>query len=173
MTSPSALKRTSRILPGLFIDALAPISTALFGERMPVQIGSQWLSIVPIAASRSSYDGLVVFVFIAMSGMLAAFAIHRLASDRLRPAPAWDCGYPDPSQFYDAMFGKDALRNAAKIEIPGYRELVDATTAAQDQPARKAAFAKLQRFVIEQATAQQIAGELMRAFDEFCAKSTA
>ena len=60
-------------------------------------------------------------------------------------------GYPDPSQFYDAMFGKDALRNAAKIEIPGYRELVDATMAAQDQPARKASFAKLQRFVIEQA----------------------
>src|SRR5262249_60265998 len=60
-------------------------------------------------------------------------------------------GYPDPSQFYDAMFGKDALRNAAKIEIPGYRELVDATMAAQDPPARKGASAKLQRFVIEHA----------------------
>jgi putative YphP/YqiW family bacilliredoxin len=31
----------------------------------------------------------------------------------------------------------------------------------------------MQRFVIEQATAQQIAGELVRAFDEFCAKTTA
>jgi len=31
----------------------------------------------------------------------------------------------------------------------------------------------MQRFVIEQATAQQIAGELLRAFDEFCAKTTA
>ena len=31
----------------------------------------------------------------------------------------------------------------------------------------------MQRFVIEQATAQQIAGELVRAFDEFCAKATA
>lgn len=31
----------------------------------------------------------------------------------------------------------------------------------------------MQRFVIEQATAQQIAGELMRAFDEFCAKAPA
>src|ERR1700749_811881 len=30
----------------------------------------------------------------------------------------------------------------------------------------------MQRFVIEQATAQQIAGELIRAFDEFCAKTT-
>ena len=31
----------------------------------------------------------------------------------------------------------------------------------------------MQRYVIEQATAQQIAGELVRAFDEFCAKATA
>ncbi len=31
----------------------------------------------------------------------------------------------------------------------------------------------MQRFVIEQATAQQIAGELVRAFDEHCAKATA
>ena len=30
----------------------------------------------------------------------------------------------------------------------------------------------MQRYVIEQATAQQIAGELVRAFDEFCAKTT-
>ena len=30
----------------------------------------------------------------------------------------------------------------------------------------------MQRFVIEQSTAQQIAGELVRAFDEFCAKAT-
>ena len=30
----------------------------------------------------------------------------------------------------------------------------------------------MQRHVIEQATAQQIAGELGRAFDEFCAKTT-
>jgi len=31
----------------------------------------------------------------------------------------------------------------------------------------------MQRFVIEQATAQQIAAELIRAFDEFCARTTA
>jgi hypothetical protein len=29
------------------------------------------------------------------SGMIAAFAIHRLASDRLRRGPAWGCGFPD------------------------------------------------------------------------------
>ena len=31
----------------------------------------------------------------------------------------------------------------------------------------------MQRFVIEQSTAQQIAAELVRALDEFCAKATA
>jgi putative YphP/YqiW family bacilliredoxin len=31
----------------------------------------------------------------------------------------------------------------------------------------------MQRYIIEQSTAQQIAGELVRAFDEFCAKTTA
>ena len=30
----------------------------------------------------------------------------------------------------------------------------------------------MQRYIIEQSTAQQIAGELVRAFDEFCAKTT-
>ena len=108
----AALCLVAGILPGLFIDALAPVSNALIGARMPAQIGAQWLSIVPIAASRSSYDGLLVFLFIAGSGMLAAFAIHRLASDRLRRAPAWDCGYPDsnPATQYSATSFTQPIR---------------------------------------------------------------
>ena len=60
-------------------------------------------------------------------------------------------GFPDPSQYYEALYGATALRNAGKIELPGFRELLDATMAAQDQPSRKAAFAKLQKFTIENA----------------------
>ncbi|HEX4114042.1 MAG TPA: ABC transporter substrate-binding protein, partial [Stellaceae bacterium] len=60
-------------------------------------------------------------------------------------------GYPDPSQSYEVQFAKVALRNAGKIELPGFRPLMDATEEAQDQETRKAAFATLQRFVIEQA----------------------
>src|ERR1019366_3641823 len=85
------------ILPGYFIDALAPVVTALVETRMPHQAGVEWLSILPIAESRSSYNGLLVFIFVLLSGSSAAFAIHRLASDKLRRGPAWDCGYPDPS----------------------------------------------------------------------------
>ena len=134
----AALCLVAGILPGLFIDALAPISTALFGERMPVQIGSQWLSIVPIAASRSSYDGLLVFVFIAMSGMLAAFAIHRLASDRLRRAPAWDCGYPDPSPAtqYTATSFAEPIRRVFGTVMFRAREQVEMPPPGDTRPAR-------------------------------------
>jgi hydrogenase-4 component B len=108
----AALCLLAGILPGLFIDALAPVSDALLGARMPVQSMVQWLSIIPIAASRSSYDGLLVFLFMVMSGTLAALAIHRFASDRLRRAPAWDCGYPDlsPATQYSATSFAQPIR---------------------------------------------------------------
>jgi formate hydrogenlyase subunit 3/multisubunit Na+/H+ antiporter MnhD subunit len=85
------------ILPGAVIDALAPITQALTGARMPSQMSRAWLSIAPIADARSSYDGLLIFLFIAASAWIMALAIHRFASHRLRRGPAWDCGFPDPS----------------------------------------------------------------------------
>ena len=80
----AALCLVAGILPGLFIDALAPVAQALVGTSMPHQAGLAWLTIVPIAESRSSYNGLLVFIFVVLSGSIAAFAIHRLASDRDR-----------------------------------------------------------------------------------------
>jgi hydrogenase-4 component B len=126
------------ILPGLFIDGLAPVSTALIGAHMPAQVGSQWLSIVPIAASRSSYDGLLVFLFMVISGTLAAFAIHRLASDRLRRAPAWDCGYPDasPATQYTAMSFAEPIRRVFGTVVFRAREHVDMPPPGDTRPAR-------------------------------------
>jgi NADH:ubiquinone oxidoreductase subunit 5 (subunit L)/multisubunit Na+/H+ antiporter MnhA subunit len=126
------------ILPGFFIDALAPVSTALLGARMPPQIGAQWLSIVPIAASRSSYDGLLVFLFITLSGTLAAYAIHRLASDRLRRAPAWDCGYPDlsPATQYTATSFAQPIRRVFGTFVFRAREQVDMPPPGDMRPAR-------------------------------------
>jgi hydrogenase-4 component B len=126
------------ILPGLFIDALAPVSAAMIGERMPVQIGGQWFSIVPIAASRSSYDGLLVFLFMLASGGLAAFAIHRLASDRLRRAPAWDCGYPDasPATQYTAMSFAQPIRRVFGTVVFRAREYAEMPPPGDIRPAR-------------------------------------
>ena len=75
-----------------------------------------------------------------------AFMVEKKGAMSISPSSA----YPDPSQAYEALFGKTALRNAGGVELPGFRELLDATMAASDQAARKAAFVKLQRFVVEQ-----------------------
>jgi hydrogenase-4 component B len=126
------------ILPGLFIDALAPISSLLIGKSMPAQIGAQWLSIVPIAESRSSYDGLLVFLFMTLSGTLAAFAIHRLASDRLRRAPAWDCGYPDASVVtqYSATSFAQPMRRVFGTVVFRARETVEMAPPDDTRPGR-------------------------------------
>ena len=39
---------------------------------------------MPIAESRSSYNGMLVFLFMVISATLAATVIHRLASAKLR-----------------------------------------------------------------------------------------
>ncbi|HEY7610659.1 MAG TPA: hydrogenase 4 subunit B, partial [Alphaproteobacteria bacterium] len=46
------------VLPGFVMDALAPVAELALDARMPVQTNEAWLSIVPIAESRSSYNGL-------------------------------------------------------------------------------------------------------------------
>jgi formate hydrogenlyase subunit 3/multisubunit Na+/H+ antiporter MnhD subunit len=126
------------ILPGYFIDALAPVVAAFVGERMPMQSGIEWLSIVPIAESRSSYNGLLVFLFIAISGTLAAFAIHRLASAALRRGPAWDCGYPDasPATQYTAGSFAQPIRRVYGTLVFGAQEHVEMPPPGDIGPAR-------------------------------------
>ena len=67
----AALCLLAGILPGLVIDALSPITIEILGGRMPIQANEPWLSIVPIAESRSSYNGLLVMVFITISASLS------------------------------------------------------------------------------------------------------
>ena len=125
----AALCVIAGILPGFVIDGLAPVVERLVGARMPVQGSLPWLSIAPIAESRSSYNGLLVFVFIAISAGLAVLAIHNLASRALRRAPAWDCGFPDasPANQYTAgsfaqpirrVFGTVVFRARETVEMP-------------------------------------------------------
>ena len=53
-----------------------------------------WLSIVPIAESRSSYNGLIIFLFLISSGLFAAAVIHNFATRATRRSAIWDCGFP-------------------------------------------------------------------------------
>jgi len=134
----AALCLIAGIFPGLFIDALAPVSKAMVGNSMPHQAGLEWLTIVPIAESRSSYNGLLVFAFVLLSGSIAALAIHRLASDRLRRAPFWDCGFPDPSPTiqYSASGFSQPIRRVFGTVMFRAREIGEMPPPGSALPAR-------------------------------------
>jgi hydrogenase-4 component B len=117
------------IIPGPVIDLLAPVVNALVAARMPVQSTDSWLSIVPIAESRSSYNGLLVFAFITVSTLAAVEIIHRFASRAVRRSPAWDCGFPDPNpatqytaggfaQPIRRVFGEVVFLARERVDVP-------------------------------------------------------
>jgi len=138
MFTLAALCLVAGVLPGLFLDALAPVAQTLVGGAMPHQSGLAWLTIVPIAQSRSSYNGLLVFLFIALSGSIAAYAIHRLASDKLRRGPAWDCGYPDPNpatQYTASSFAQPIRRVYGTLAFSA-REIGSMPPPGSNAPAR-------------------------------------
>jgi formate hydrogenlyase subunit 3/multisubunit Na+/H+ antiporter MnhD subunit len=85
------------ILPGAIIDVLAPVVQATVGERLTAQTWLPWASLVPIATSRSSYNGLLILAFLVTAGVLTALAVHRFATRATRRSDIWDCGYPDPA----------------------------------------------------------------------------
>ena len=101
---------------------------------MPRQSDLPWLTIVPVAESRSSYNGLLVFLFIASSAWLTAFAIHRLASHALRRSDPWDCGFPDPTpltQYSASSFAQPIRRVFANI---GFSSRENAWTCRRPDP---------------------------------------
>ena len=126
------------ILPGFFIDALGPVAKAMVGGSMPLQRDVPFLSIVPIAESRSSYNGLLIFLFMLFAAGAAVIAIHRLASDKLRRGPAWDCGYPDPSTAtqYTASSFAQPIRRVFGTLVFRARETVEMPPPGDMRPAR-------------------------------------
>jgi hydrogenase-4 component B len=126
------------ILPGLVIDALSPITLAILDSRMPIQDNEPWLSIVPIAASRSSYNGLLVMVFITLSASSAVLVIHRFASRALRRAPAWGCGFsePTPAAQYSGVSFAQPIRRVFGTLMFHARDHVDMPAPGDIRPAR-------------------------------------
>jgi formate hydrogenlyase subunit 3/multisubunit Na+/H+ antiporter MnhD subunit len=141
MFTLAALCLAAGILPGFVIDALAPAMHALVGSRLPLQSGVDWLSIVPVAAGRSSYNGWLLFAFIALSAALAVVIIHRFASRERRRAPAWDCGYPDPdpaTQYTAGSFAQP-IRRVFGTWVFAARESVEMPPPGSTAPARHVA----------------------------------
>ena len=134
----AALCLLAGILPGLVIDALSPITIEILGGGMPIQANEPWLSIAPIAESRSSYNGLLVMVFITISASSAVFVIHRFASHALRRGPAWGCGFSDPTPAaqYSAGSFAQPIRRVFGTLVFHARDHVEMPAPGETRPAR-------------------------------------
>jgi formate hydrogenlyase subunit 3/multisubunit Na+/H+ antiporter MnhD subunit len=138
MGALAALCLLAGIFPGIVIDVLGPAVRTMVGANMPVQSAMPWLTIVPIAESRSSYNGLILFLFIAWAAYFSVYMIHWLASDKLRRGPAWDCGYPDPrpqTQYTASSFAQP-IRRVYGTLIFRAREVVDMPAPGEPRAAR-------------------------------------
>lgn len=123
----AALCLLAGIFPGALIDMLAPVVDPLVGGRMPPQTDLAWLSIIPVAASRSSYNGMIILAFLIFSGVMTAVVIHRFATRATRRSAIWDCGYPDPSlatQYSGSSFSMP-IRRVFGVTLFHVRERVD------------------------------------------------
>jgi len=126
------------VVPGAAIDAIGPVVEQAVGAHMPAQLSIPWLSIVPIAESRSSYNGILVFGFIVAATLLAVLTIHRFASRALRRVPAWDCGFPDPNPAtqYTAESFAQPIRRVFGTRLLQARETVQMPLPGDESPAR-------------------------------------
>ena len=138
MSGLLALCLLAGLFPSYMIDTITPAAKLFVGGHMPTQGEIPWLSIVPIAESRSSYNGLLVFVFIVFSASVAALIVRRFGSKALRRGPAWDCGYPDPSpatQYTGSSFAQPIRRTLGNVAFVA-RDHLDMPPPGDTRPAR-------------------------------------
>jgi hydrogenase-4 component B len=133
-----ALCLLAGVAPSFLIDTISPAARLYVGGRMPAQEEIPWLTIVPIAQSRSSYNGLLLCLFIALSAFLAARLVQALGSRKTRRGPAWDCGYPDPSpatQYTGSSFAQPVRRTLGNIVFVA-RDHLEMPAPGDTRPAR-------------------------------------
>ena len=128
------------IVPGALLDLMAPAVEGMLGARVPAQLGNAWLTLVPVAEVRSSYSGILVMVFVAITASAAAWLVHRLASRRVRRGPAWDCGFPnaDPFTQYGSGSFAQPIRRVLGTALMAAREEVEMPPPGDMAPARHA-----------------------------------
>lgn len=125
----AALCLAAGLLPGLVIDAIAPVTQMLVAGRMPAQAHTAWLTILPAPGASSSYNGLMIGLFVVFVTLATAKAIHLLAGRRTRRSRPWDCGYPNlgPQTQYTGqslsqpirrVFASVVLRSGEKVDMP-------------------------------------------------------
>jgi hydrogenase-4 component B len=134
----AALCLIAGILPAFVIDALAPVVRLAIGDALPRQTALQWLSIIPIAAGRSSYSGMIILMFLTISATLTAVFVHRFATRATRKSAIWDCGYPqlDPATQYTSSSFAMPIRRVFGTAVFHVREKLDMPRPGEMRAAR-------------------------------------
>ena len=138
----AALCLLAGILPGIVIDGLAPVVQSIVGARMPVQISSPWLSIVPVVREPQLLQRAArVRVLAADRRRLPPIAIHRVASQRAAPRAAPGIAaipIASPATQYSADSFAQPIRRVFGTVVFRAREQVEMPPPADPRPARLA-----------------------------------
>jgi hydrogenase-4 component B len=135
----AALCVAGGLFGALVIAALAPVTEQLVGARLPgLGTGPTPLSLIAFDLARSTYDAPTIAVFVAFSATATALLVHWVSNRRTRRAPAWDCGFPDPSPMtqYSASSFSQPLRRVYGTTAFSASEEVDMPTPGETRPAR-------------------------------------
>ena len=82
------------IFPAWTVRALNGIPEGLIGVGLSSATDKGWLWLTPVSAETASYGAPAVFFGILVSWLIVFVFLHPLRRDnRIRIAPAWDCGF--------------------------------------------------------------------------------
>ena len=126
------------LLGSVLTWAIAPVLRALVDGALPAGDGPTPLSLVAFDPARSIYDAPILALFITISSLATAFIVHRVSERRTRRAPAWDCGFPDPSpatQYTAASFAQPLRRVYGALAFSA-RDTVEMPPPGDLRPAR-------------------------------------
>ena len=130
------------VLPMAALAVMGPAVRALAGvELAPLADGlsvGDFVLLAPLAPEVSSYSGVVVLVAVTAVTLAVVEFVHRYASDKVRRAAPWDCGFPDPSPAaqYTASSFAQPLRRVYATTLFRAREQVDMPEPGDTRPAR-------------------------------------
>jgi hydrogenase-4 component B len=127
------------LLGGLLAMGLAPVLGDLVGGGLPrAGTGPTPFSLIAFDPERSIYDAPVIALFVTIASITTLLVVHRLSARRTRRAPAWDCGFLDPSPAtqYTASSFAQPLRRVYGAMIFGARETVVMPPPGDVGPAR-------------------------------------
>jgi formate hydrogenlyase subunit 3/multisubunit Na+/H+ antiporter MnhD subunit len=125
------------VVPQALIELLRRVGPTVWRNATPLP-AMDWLWLVPLGPDHSSYSGIVVLASITVLASLLVMVIHRLASDRVRRSPAWDCGFPDPrpeTQYTASSFAQPIRRIFGTVAFSA-REHIDMPAPGEQSPAR-------------------------------------